>query len=104
MLIKRKWFALSTGYHFNYDCHHGFTLALWPRWRMDTIPDWQHQCRYRLVCGFCFNFPRLIWYNKHWALNEPGYIQGQPILRAKPKKWRLRGIQWDRNYWWHWHD
>ncbi len=99
MLIKRKWFALSTGYNIQHDCHHGITLAVGRR--RNVLPD---QPRYRLVCGFCFNSPRLTWYNKHWAMDEPGYIQGQPVMRAKPKKWLLRGIQWDRHCWWHWRD
>ncbi len=96
MLIKRKSWALSIGYHIEHDCF-GISLAAGRRRNVYPFPG---GVRYRLVCGLAFATPKLIWYNKHWALNEPGYIQGQPIMRAKPKKWLLRGVTWYRTAWW----
>src|ERR1700740_2595580 len=105
MLIKRKHWAISTGYHAAYDCRYGVSLAFGLRknWLRVEPGHIQTDPKYKLICGFCFDRPRLVWFNKYWALHEPGYIQGMPVMRAKPKRWRLRGIHWERYWWWHWH-
>lgn len=77
------------GYDITTDLHHGFTLVI-------------GNIRKRLIIGFHFNRPTLVWYNRHYALDEPGYIQGMPVIRRKPKRWLLRGIQWQRKFEWKW--
>ena len=78
MMLNGKRLCLHTGYDIITDLHHGFTFA----------------CKPWLLVAFHFNWPHLIWYNKHWAMNEPGYIQGMPVARREPKRWLLRGIAW----------
>ena len=53
-----------TGYDIATDLHHGFTLLVG-----------------RLLVAFHFNWPHLVWYNRDWALDEAGYIQGMPVYR-----------------------
>ncbi len=77
--------AFRTGYDITTDLHHGFTLSI-------------GSVRKRLTLGFHWDWPRLYWYNRHWAMDEPDYLQGMPVLREKPKKWLLRGIQWRRQF------
>ena len=72
---------LYTGYDIIADLPHGFNLLLG-----------------RLIVSFHFDWPRPVWYNKFYALNEHGYVQGMPVRRAKPKRWRLRGIQFPMKY------
>jgi hypothetical protein len=66
-----------TGYDIGSDLHHGFVFNAG-----------------RFIVNFHFDRPRLVWYNKYWHVDEPGYVQGLPVPRKKPKKWLLRGIEW----------
>ena len=81
MLIKRKHFIFRTGYDIRADCHHGFTLKIG-----------------KLLIACQFDWPHIIWFNRDWAVNEAGYIQGMPVLRRKPKRWLLRGVSWKHHF------
>ena len=65
-----------TGYDIVSDLPHGFTLHLFGR-----------------TFNFHWDWPKPVWFNRSWAVNEKGYMQGMPIMRRKPKKWLLRSIQ-----------
>ncbi len=67
---------LQTGYNIVADLPHGFVFLLGG-----------------LLISLHFDWPRPVWYNRDWALNERGYIQGMPVHRAKPKRWLLRGMK-----------
>jgi hypothetical protein len=73
------------GYDIVTDLHHGFSL-----------------CVGRLYIGFHYNLPHLVYYNRHWAMDEAGYIQGMPVYRRKPKRWLIRGVRWPMKFEWVW--
>lgn len=74
-----------TGYDIGCDLHHGFTLKVG-----------------KLLIASHWDWPRIIWYNRSWAVNEHGYVQGMPIMRRKPKLWPIRKIYWERKFEVHW--
>ena len=73
--------ALQTGYDIIADLPHGFNLLVG-----------------RLLVSFHWDWPRPVWHNRNWALNEAGYIQGMPVYRKKPKRWLLRSVQFPMRF------
>lgn len=72
-----KRLAFRTGYNIELDTHHGFDLYAFG-WRL----------------AFGFDWPRIAWFNRDWAVDEKGTLRSLPVLRRKPKKWLIRGISW----------
>lgn len=76
---------LQTGYDIGSDLHHGFTLKVG-----------------KLLIGCHWDWPQVIWYNRSWAVNEKGYVQGMPVVRRRPRKFLFRSICWSRKFEVHW--
>jgi hypothetical protein len=101
MIIRRKHWALQTGYDVSTDCPFGFTLCLGQRIKT----KYQSGPVYRLVIGLSFDWPKLLWAEEAWAMNERGYIRGMPVARQgiRSSAWtgrarHLAGITWYRNF------
>lgn len=64
-----------TGYDIISDLPHGFTLHVFDR-----------------TFNFHFDWPKPVWFDRSWAVNEKGYVRAMPVWRDRPKKWLLRGF------------
>jgi hypothetical protein len=84
-MIRTRWLALHVGYQSEFDLPWGFSIGLFPRTA-------EGGSRYRFCMTFGFALPQFIWYDRHWHANEVGYLAALPVLRAKPKRWLLRGV------------
>ncbi len=78
--------AYRFGYDITTDLHHGVTIV-WGK-------------RRKRMLAFHWNWPHVVWFNRSWAVDERGYIQGLPVYRVKRKRWLLRGIIWPRHFKW----
>jgi hypothetical protein len=102
--FRTKHLAVSWGYDIETDSPFSFRMALGHR---DCEPDTiiHRPIRYRLLFGFWFDWPKLIWAHETWAVDEPGYLRGMPVRRPRPlrrlwpgQKWHLRGLSWCRGW------
>jgi hypothetical protein len=94
-MLRTKWFALHVGYQLWCDKPAGFTLALFPR---------RGTPKYTLLieCGWNWK-PTITYRDPNWHVNEPGFVRGFPVARAKPLRRRtIRSIYWARALRWQW--
>jgi hypothetical protein len=97
--FRTKHLAASWGYDALTDSAFSFRMAAVHRQAA------QGEFKYRLVFGFWFDWPKLIWAHETWAVDEPGYLRGMPVRRPQPlrrlwpgQKWHLRGLSWCRGW------
>jgi hypothetical protein len=102
MIIRRKHWALQTGYDIKTDLPYGFTLCFGER---NTAK--QGEYRYRLVIVAHWDWPRFEWSSDTWMLNEPNTVRGLPIRRQgvrsstwTGREYALARIAWPRCFFW----
>jgi hypothetical protein len=99
-VIRTKHFAFDWGYDISTDLLYGFTLALWRR-----VPRFKRDYVYRLVWRVSFEWPRLVWRDADWMLDEEGYVKGLPLARPgypahawTGRRYTLHSISWPHNF------
>ncbi len=102
MIIRRPSFSVGWGYHIGTDSPFSFSLCLGRR-----DPKFRRDLCYKLVVGFAFDWPKLIWHNSDWAVNELGYVRGLPVYRRgypayawTGRRWTIYHVSWSRYFWW----
>lgn len=101
-MIRHKHFALNVGYDISTDLPFGFTLALGHRCS-------EHGSRYRFIISFHFDWPKFVWRDDAWMLNEPGTLKGLPLRRPgiassawTGRRYSLYALSWPRSFYWVW--
>lgn len=94
LLLKRKNWALQIGYDLGTDLPFGFKLFLGAR-----NAEYRGEPVYRLCLQIAFDWPKVVWRDNWWAINEEGMLKGLPIARQSigtGRRYSIRMIVWPR--------
>lgn len=108
--FRSKFLAVSWGYFISADCPFSFCVALGPRPTPPDMPNivWS---KYRVTFGAYWDWPKFMWLDERWVLNEAGYVHGMPVARQgvassawTGRRYHLRYAGWYRGWWFTRHD
>ena len=102
MIIRRKHWAVQTGYDIVTDLSYGFKLCL----GCGDGQSYYHlgsEARrvYRWFIDCHWDWPLIEWADKYWHVSEPGMVKGLPIRRQQTRLMAMAGPRyWPRRVYW----
>ncbi len=89
MFVRTRCFALQTGYDIGTDLPYGFSLYL------GKAPT------YHWVIEFHCDWPKVIWADRYWRVDECGTLKGVPVPREQTRLMAMAGLRyWPQRVYW----
>ncbi len=97
MFVRTRWVGIRTGYDIGTDLPYGFTLALGTK-RPQGVSS---NIRFRWFIKFHYDWPKVVWADRYWRVNESGTLKGVPVPREQTRLMAMVGLRyWPKTMIW----
>ncbi len=89
MFVRTQWLVLRIGYDIHTDLPYGVSLCL------------GKASGSRWLIYFHYDWPKVIWADKYWRVDESGVLKGVPVPRAQIRLMDMVGLRyWPKTMFW----